>query len=279
MRHGMSGRKFNRTSSHRKAMFGNMAAALIKHEQITTTLPKAKDLRPIVEKLITLGKQGGLHARRLAYAQLRDDAMVAKLFGPIGRALQPAAPAATPACSRPASATATPRRWRSSSWSIVTWRPRAWTAARSWSTTRTKPRVDLSIPAVTQRKAALRGCLFCFRLRVFKKSVLPPGETPWSIYVRHWLSAAFAGRLCAGRQNVCAGPRRHRHANISRRRECWGAERTPINPPSDEFAAIHPGRPLFLSSRLRQRLFGLHRYRGCPPGRFQQEQNLCGRNL
>jgi large subunit ribosomal protein L17 len=79
----MSGRKFNRTSSHRKAMFSNMAAALIKHEQIKTTLPKAKDLRPIVEKLITLGKKGGLHNRRLAYAQLRDDAIVAKLFGPL----------------------------------------------------------------------------------------------------------------------------------------------------------------------------------------------------
>jgi large subunit ribosomal protein L17 len=79
----MSGRKFNRTSSHRKAMFSNMAAALIKHEQIKTTLPKAKDLRPVVEKLITLGKKGGLHNRRLAYAQLRDDVVVAKLFGPI----------------------------------------------------------------------------------------------------------------------------------------------------------------------------------------------------
>ena len=83
MRHGMSGRKLNRTSSHRKAMFSNMAAALIKHEQIKTTLPKAKVLRPIVEKLITLGKKGGLHNRRLAYAQLRDDVIVAKLFGPI----------------------------------------------------------------------------------------------------------------------------------------------------------------------------------------------------
>lgn len=61
MRHGMSGRKFSRTSSHRKAMFDNMAVALLKHEQITTTLPKAKDLRPVVEKLITLGKRGGLH--------------------------------------------------------------------------------------------------------------------------------------------------------------------------------------------------------------------------
>ena len=66
MRHGKAGRKLNRTSSHRKAMFKNMSASLIKHEQIVTTLPKAKDLRPIVEKLITLGKRGDLHARRQA---------------------------------------------------------------------------------------------------------------------------------------------------------------------------------------------------------------------
>jgi large subunit ribosomal protein L17 len=76
----MSGRKLNRTSSHRKAMFSNMAAALIKHEQIKTTLPKAKELRPIAEKLITLGKKGGLHNRRQAFAVLRDNAMVSKLF-------------------------------------------------------------------------------------------------------------------------------------------------------------------------------------------------------
>lgn len=80
MRHGMSGRKFSKTSTHRQAMFSNMANALIKHEQIKTTLPKAKDLRPIVEKLITLGKKGGLANRRLAFAELRDDAMVTKLF-------------------------------------------------------------------------------------------------------------------------------------------------------------------------------------------------------
>jgi large subunit ribosomal protein L17 len=80
MRHGNSGRKLNRTSSHRKAMFANMAVALLKHEQITTTLPKAKDLRPIVEKLITLGKRGGLHARRQAWSVLRDDTVTAKLF-------------------------------------------------------------------------------------------------------------------------------------------------------------------------------------------------------
>jgi large subunit ribosomal protein L17 len=83
MRHGMNGRKLNRTTSHRTAMFANMAAALIKHEQIKTTLPKAKDLRPIVERLITLGKKGGLANRRLAYARLRDETMVAKLFGPL----------------------------------------------------------------------------------------------------------------------------------------------------------------------------------------------------
>jgi large subunit ribosomal protein L17 len=80
MRHGFRGRRFNRTAEHRQAMFANMAAALIKHEQIVTTLPKAKDLRPVVEKLITLGKQGGLHARRQAMSQLRDETQLKKLF-------------------------------------------------------------------------------------------------------------------------------------------------------------------------------------------------------
>ena len=80
MRHGVSGRKLHKTTSHRKAMFQNMAAALLKHEQISTTLPKAKELRPIVEKLITLGKRGGLHARRQAWSVLRDDVVTAKLF-------------------------------------------------------------------------------------------------------------------------------------------------------------------------------------------------------
>ena len=84
MRHGNSGRKLSRTASHRKAMFANMSAALIKHEQIVTTLPKAKDLRPIVEKLITLGKRGDLHARRQAIAQIRDEGQVAKLFSVLG---------------------------------------------------------------------------------------------------------------------------------------------------------------------------------------------------
>jgi large subunit ribosomal protein L17 len=80
MRHGMSGRKLNRTSSHRKAMFNNLAHALVKHEQIKTTLPKAKDLRPIVEKLVTLGKRGGLHARRQILASLKDEKMAEKLL-------------------------------------------------------------------------------------------------------------------------------------------------------------------------------------------------------
>jgi large subunit ribosomal protein L17 len=84
MRHGNAHRKLNRTAEHRRAMFANMAAALIKHEQIMTTLPKAKDLRPIVEKLVTLGKRGGLHARRQAIAEIRDVAMVKKLFDVIG---------------------------------------------------------------------------------------------------------------------------------------------------------------------------------------------------
>ncbi|HVJ55462.1 MAG TPA: 50S ribosomal protein L17 [Aliidongia sp.] len=83
MRHGMRGRKFSRTSSHREAMFDNMAHALLKHEQITTTLPKAKDLRPIVEKLITLGKRGGLHCRRQALAVLQDTTITEKLFSTI----------------------------------------------------------------------------------------------------------------------------------------------------------------------------------------------------
>jgi large subunit ribosomal protein L17 len=76
----MSGRKLNRTSSHRKAMFANMAVALLKHEQIKTTLPKAKDLRRVIDKLITLGKRGDLHARRQAISVLRDDKIAAKLF-------------------------------------------------------------------------------------------------------------------------------------------------------------------------------------------------------
>ena len=80
MKHRLKGKKLNRTSSHRKALFKNMAQAIIKHEQIITTLPKAKTMKPIVDKLITLGKKGDLHARRQAFAKLRDDGMVAKIF-------------------------------------------------------------------------------------------------------------------------------------------------------------------------------------------------------
>ncbi|CDG40072.1 MULTISPECIES: 50S ribosomal protein L17 [Asaia] len=88
MRHGVAGRKLNVTSTHRAAMFRNMAVAIIKHEQITTTLPKAKEIRPIVEKLITLGKRGTLHARRQAFAQLRDETIVTKLFSTIAERYQ-----------------------------------------------------------------------------------------------------------------------------------------------------------------------------------------------
>jgi large subunit ribosomal protein L17 len=80
MRHRLSGRKLNRTSSHRKALFSNMAVALLTHEQITTTLPKAKELRRVADRMITLGKRGNLHARRRAFAFLRDDPTVVKLF-------------------------------------------------------------------------------------------------------------------------------------------------------------------------------------------------------
>ncbi|MGB0343198.1 MAG: 50S ribosomal protein L17 [Parvibaculales bacterium] len=84
MRHAKAGRKLNRTSSHRKAMLGNLAAALIKHEQIVTTLPKAKELRPFVEKLVTLGKKNDLAARRRASAQLPEERWAAKLFETLG---------------------------------------------------------------------------------------------------------------------------------------------------------------------------------------------------
>ena len=81
MKHKIKGKKLNRTSSHRKALFKNMAQAIIKHEQIITTLPKAKTMKPIMDKLITLAKKGSLHARRQAFSKLRDDKMVTKLFG------------------------------------------------------------------------------------------------------------------------------------------------------------------------------------------------------
>ena len=84
MRHRKQGRKLNRTASHRKAMFANMAASLIEHEQIVTTLPKAKELRSVVDKIITLGKRGDLHARRQAISRIRDVTQVKKLFDVIG---------------------------------------------------------------------------------------------------------------------------------------------------------------------------------------------------
>ena len=84
MRHGKAHRKLGRTTSHRTAMFANMSASLIKHEQIVTTLPKAKELRPFVEKLVTLAKRGDLHARRLAISKVRDVDQVGKLFATLG---------------------------------------------------------------------------------------------------------------------------------------------------------------------------------------------------
>ena len=107
MRHGKVHRKLNRTAEHRTAMFANMCAALIKHEQIVTTLPKAKELRPIVEKLVTLGKKGGLACAARRSREMRDEDQVQQA---VRRARRPAtrtARAATPASSRPASATAT----------------------------------------------------------------------------------------------------------------------------------------------------------------------------
>ena len=84
MRHRNAGRKLNRTATHRSALFASLATALIKHEQIVTTLPKAKDLRRVTDRLITLAKKGDLHARRLAFSRIRDEAMVAKLFDTLG---------------------------------------------------------------------------------------------------------------------------------------------------------------------------------------------------
>ena len=115
MYHGRKQRRFNRTAEHRKAMFSNMCANLIHHEQIVTTLPKAKDLRPVVEKLVTLGKRGDLHARRMAMAELRQAAIVKKAASTSStrrRSATRRARAAISASSRPASATATMPRWR-----------------------------------------------------------------------------------------------------------------------------------------------------------------------
>jgi len=129
MRHGMSGRKLNRTSTARKALFISLSHALLKHEQIKTTLPKAKDLRPIAEKLITLGKRGDLHARRQAISYLRDEKIVTKLFTTIAERYKDRQGGYTrvlKAGFRYGDAA----RWRSSSWSTAIRPPRAWTAAR-----------------------------------------------------------------------------------------------------------------------------------------------------
>ena len=117
MRHLKSGRKFSRTSSHREAMFKNMAASLFKHELIRTTLPKAKELRRVAEPLITLAKIDGVANRRLAFARLRDKVAVGKLFVELARAIA-SARAVSCASSSAACASATMRRWPTSNSSI-----------------------------------------------------------------------------------------------------------------------------------------------------------------
>ena len=111
MRHRIKGRKLNRTSTHRKAMLKNMAASLLIHEQIVTTLPKAKEMKRFADKLISLGKRDTLHARRQAFAILRSEE-VSRNCSTRWPAATPTGRAAIPACSRPASATAMPPRWR-----------------------------------------------------------------------------------------------------------------------------------------------------------------------
>ena len=118
MRHRNAGRKLNRTSQHRQMLFRNMAQALIKHEQIVTTLPKAKELRPVVERLITLGKRGDLHARRLAFARIRCEAMTKKLFDVLGPRYQERSGGYTRVL-KPVSVMATLRQWRLLSLLIV----------------------------------------------------------------------------------------------------------------------------------------------------------------
>ena len=125
MRHGSGYRRLNRTHEHRKAMFANMASSLIEHEQIKTTLPKAKEMKRIIEKLITLGKRGDLHAPSHRGLGAQAGCGGGQALRDARTALQGARRAATRGCSRPASAMATWRRWRSSSWSIATRRPRA----------------------------------------------------------------------------------------------------------------------------------------------------------
>ncbi len=161
MRHRNQGRKLNRTSSHRTAMFANMAAALIKHEQIKTTLPKAKELRPVVEKLVTLSRRGGadLHARRQALATIRDEDQVRKLFDVSARAM-PAVRADIAASSRRASVMVTMRRWRSSSSLIAIPKPRARTPVRSWP--KRPPRSRFARTRLQHFRGGSQGSPFCF---------------------------------------------------------------------------------------------------------------------
>src|SRR5580692_2522856 len=139
MRHGLSGRKLGVTSTHRLAMFRNMAHALLKHEQITTTLPKAKELRPVAEKLITLGKKGGLANKRLAYAELRDDVIVTKLFSTLADRYKARAGGYTRVLK------AGVRYGDAADMAVIELVERdegakVWTAGRSRATTRTTPR-------------------------------------------------------------------------------------------------------------------------------------------
>jgi ribosomal protein L17 len=131
MRHGISQRKLSRKSGHRKALFRNMSQALIKHEQIETTLPKAKELRPYIEKLVTLAKRGGLSNRRLAQARLLDETQLrsSSTFWP---SVTATVMVATPASSRPATAPATAHKWRSSNSSSATKTPRVRIRVRTW---------------------------------------------------------------------------------------------------------------------------------------------------
>lgn len=139
MRHGISGRKLGRRTGHRNALFRNMAAALIKHEQITTTLPKAKELRPYIEKLITLAKRGGLSNRRLAMSRLGDEAQLKKLFDVLAERYADREGGYTRVL-RAACVPVTRCRWRSSNSSTATKVPRVGIPARCSRKTNTKTR-------------------------------------------------------------------------------------------------------------------------------------------
>ena len=124
MRHGDKHRKFNMPRSQRRALFSNLTNALLTHEQITITLPRAKELRTFADSMITFAKKGDLNSRRMALAFLRDNEVVAKLFSTLAERYKNAT-AVIPAFSRPASVTATPLRWPSSNWLTATSTPKA----------------------------------------------------------------------------------------------------------------------------------------------------------